>query len=298
MPEKPFNPPNLPMELSNLIVYGGLNGSSATQRPRLPARQESALDLTSRPPNGFLSALTAEDFELIRPYLRTVDLLPESTLVGVGGTLWRAYMPHRGVTSLVVNLAKGEHVQVAMIGRDSILGVFSTLGDPVALTNALVLVPGTTSTIELDRLRAAADQSATLRALMMRHGLAMYAQVQQTAGCNASHSVEARLARCLLQIHDLSGSCKLVLTQESIAQMIGARRNSVSLVASTLQQAEVIHYSRGHIQILDLDALKKAACECYRTVKTQYERLLGPHRHDTAQTKAPSMRDKSQSGTV
>ena len=92
----------------------------------------------------------------------------------------------------------------------------------------------------------------------MRHGLAVYAQIQQTAGCNAAHPVEARLARCLLQIHDLSGGGKFVLTQESMAQMIGARRNSVSLVASTLQQAGVIHYSRGHIEILDLDGLRKA----------------------------------------
>ena len=83
-------------------------------------------------------------------------------LVDVGDTLKRAYLPHRGVISLVVNLARGEHVQVAMIGRDSIFGVFSALGDPVALNSAVVLVPGPASTIDLDRLRAAADKSATL----------------------------------------------------------------------------------------------------------------------------------------
>jgi hypothetical protein len=111
---------------------------------------------------------------------------------------------------------------------------------------------------------------------LIRHGLAVYAQIQQTAGCNASHTVESRLARCLLQTHDLSGGVKLLLTQEAMAQMIGARRNSVSLVASTLQQANYIHYSRGHIEILDLDGLRKTACECYASVKTQYERLLKP----------------------
>ena len=99
--------------------------------------------------------------------------------------------------------------------------------------------------------------------LLVRHGLAVYAQIQQTAGCNASHTVESRLARCLLQTHDLSGGCKLVLTQESMAQMIGARRNSVSLVANTLQQANFIQYSRGHIEIINLEGLTKTACECY-----------------------------------
>jgi CRP-like cAMP-binding protein len=164
-----------------------------------------------------------------------------------------------------------------MIGRHSIFGVFSALGDPVALNSAIVMVPGPASTIDLDRLRMLADRSPTLRAALIRHGLAVYAQIQQTAGCNASHTVESRLARCLLQTHDLSGGCKLLLTQEAMAQMIGARRNSVSLVASTLQQANYIHYSRGHIEILDLDGLAKTACECYASVKSQYERLLKPH---------------------
>lgn len=231
-----------------------------------------------RSPNGFLSALPADDFELIRPHLRTVDLASELALVEADETLTRAYLPHSGVISLVVRLARGEHVQVAMIGRDSIFGSFSALGDPTALNSAVVRVPGVASTLDVDHLRAAADQSATFRATLLRHGLAIYAQIQQTAGCNAAHTVESRLARCLLQTYDLSGSDKLVLTQESLAQMIGARRNSVSLVANTLQQANFIHYSRGHIEIADPDGLSKTACECYATVKARYDRLLHPRR--------------------
>jgi CRP-like cAMP-binding protein len=229
-----------------------------------------------RPPNGFLSSLNADDFELIRPHLRTVDLTLDLALIEVDDTLKRAYLPHRGVISLVVKLARGEQVQIAMIGRDSIFGTFSALGDPTALNSALVLIPGVASTLDIDRLRAAADQSPTFRTTLMRHGLAMYAQVQQAVGCNASHSVESRLARCLLQTRDLSGSDKLVLTQEAMAQMIGARRNSVSLVATMLQQANFIHYSRGRVELNDPDGLSKTACECYATVKAQYERLLQP----------------------
>jgi CRP-like cAMP-binding protein len=234
------------------------------------------LDSAPRSPNGFLSGLDPDDFELIRPHLRPVELAQESMLVEVGQPLRRAYLPHRGVISLVVSLTRGEHVQIAMIGGDSIFGSFAALGDPIALNSAVVLVPGIASTLEVDRLRAAADQSATFRATLVRHGLAIYAQIQQTAGCNAAHTVESRLARCLLQTHDLSGGHKFVLTQEAMAQMIGARRNSVSLVASTLQQANFIHYSRGHIEITNLEGLSKTACECYATVKTQYNRLLRP----------------------
>jgi CRP-like cAMP-binding protein len=234
------------------------------------------MDPAPRSLNGFLSSLSADDFELVRPYLRPADLAPEMVLVEVGETLKRAYLPHKGVISLVVKLARGEHVQVAMIGRDSIFGSFSAVGDPIALNSAVVLVPGTASTLDIDRLRAAAEQSTTFRATLIRHGMAVYAQTQQTAGCNAAHTVESRLARCLLQTRDLSGSDKLVLTQESMAQMIGARRNSVSLVANTLQQANFIHYSRGHIEITNLDGLCKTSCECYATVKAQYNRLLRP----------------------
>jgi CRP-like cAMP-binding protein len=223
-----------------------------------------------------LSALPADDFELIRPHLRTVDLVQDLVLVEVDDALNRAYLPHSGVISLVVKLAKGEHVQVAMVGRDSILGSLSTLGDPTALSSAVVLVPGVASTLDLDRLRAAAEQSATFRATLGRHGMAVYAQIQQTAACNASHTVESRLARCLLQTSDLAGANSLVLTQESMAQMIGARRNSVSLVASMLQQANFIHYSRGRIEITDPDGLTKTSCECYATVKDHYNRLLRP----------------------
>ena len=97
-----------------------------------------------------------------------------------------------------------------------------------------------------------------------------------------SHTVESRLARCLLHTRDLSGSDKIVLTQESMAQMIGARRNSVSLVAHTLQQANFIHYSRGHIEITNLEGLTKTSCECYATVKAQYDRLLHQHELLTA----------------
>ena len=210
-----------------------------------------------RPPNGFLASLAEDDFEMIRPHLKTVDLAHEQVLAEVDEALKRAYLPHRGLISLVVRLARGEHVQIAMVGRDSVFGSFSALGDPVALHGAVVLVPGVASTLDVERLRTAADQSSTFRTALARHALAVYAQIQQTAGCNAAHTVESRLARCLLQMRDLARSDKLLLTQESMAQMIGARRNSVSLVASTLQQANYIHYSRGHIEITSLDGLSK-----------------------------------------
>ena len=141
------------------------------------------MDSAPRSQNGFLSSLNADDFELIRPHLRAADLVQDMVLVEVDETLKRAYLPHKGVISLVVKLARGENVQIAMIGRDSIFGAFSALGDAAALNTAVVLVPGAASTIDLDQLRIAADQSATLRTTLVRHGLAVYAQIPQPLRC-------------------------------------------------------------------------------------------------------------------
>jgi hypothetical protein len=131
----------------------------------------------------------------------------------------------RGVISRAEEFARGEQVQLAMIGRDSIFDTFSAPGDPTALNSAEVFIPGVASTLDIDRLRAAADRSAIFQAILMRHGLAVYAQIQQTIGCNASHKIKSGLARCPLQTRDLAGSDQLVLTQESTAQMIGPAVN-------------------------------------------------------------------------
>jgi CRP-like cAMP-binding protein len=234
------------------------------------------MDTASQPTNGLLASLSSDDFEAIRPHLRTVELTPERSLIQLGEAIKQVYLPHSGVVSLVVELEAGERVEVAMIGSDSIVGVSAALGIPVAVTDAIVLLPGTASVIDVDQFCAAVERSAALRATLFRHGQALFVQAQQAAGCNASHAVEARLARWLLRVRDLAGSDQFTLTQELMARMIGARRNSVSIVAHMLQQAKYIRYSRGHVEILDLDGLTGIACECYAAVKAQYERLRIP----------------------
>ena len=104
----------------------------------------------------------------------------------------------------------------------------------------------------------------------------LFAQAQQSAACNATHVIESRLCRWLLRAADLHGSDELPLTQEYIAQMLGVRRTSVTLVARTLQEAGMISYRRGHIKLLDIPALQQSACECYSSVKSNYEALLQP----------------------
>jgi CRP-like cAMP-binding protein len=225
-------------------------------------------------PNHVLAALPMEDFDLVRPFLRTVEMVQESVLVAAGDRMTHAYFPHSGVISLVVSLADGQMVEAAMIGRDSLFGGSAALDGKISLTDAIVLLPGTASILDVERLRSVSKQSPAFQTLLVRHEQALFAQAKQTAACNAAHPVEMRLARSLLRMHDLSEVSLLPLTQDALAQMLGVRRNSASASAHALQAAGVIQYSRGKIQIADLDGLKNLTCECYKAVAVQYRRLL------------------------
>lgn len=230
--------------------------------------------MAPRSPNLLLASLAEADFELLRPHLRTIDLKQKAVLVKTGDRLERVYFPHTAVISLFVGLAGGEMIDVAMIGRDSVVGAPAALDDRTALNDAVVQLAGAASTLDVAPLRRAVEQSESLRTTLIRHEQALFAQAQQSAACNASHSVEARLSRWLLRIHDLAGSATFPLTQEFLAQMLGVRRSSVSLVAHTLQKAGLIRYRRGYIEITDLEGLKECSCECYAVVKAHYASLL------------------------
>jgi CRP-like cAMP-binding protein len=195
-------------------------------------------------------------------------------LAEASAPLTHVYLPHSGAISVVVRLSEGQTVQAAMIGRDGAVGVMEALGDGISLTDAVVLFPGTTSLIEIADLRTLMAQSAALRELLARHGLAVVDQVQQSVACNASHSVEARMARWLLRARDLWDGETLPMTQELLARMIGVQRNAISIVAHALQEAGVISYSRGQIEILDMAALQATACECHQTVRAKLAQLL------------------------
>jgi len=155
----------------------------------------------------------------------------------------------------------------------------------VALNRGIVQVEGVASILDVDTLRTVAEQSVAFRTTLIRHEQAQFAQAQQSAACNVSHSVEARLSRWLLRTRDATGSDTLGLTQEFLAQMLGVRRTSVSLVANTLQAAGLIRYRRGRIEITNLEGLQEMSCECYETVKAHSNRLIG---NGTAQAKPTS----------
>jgi CRP-like cAMP-binding protein len=232
-----------------------------------------------RPPNQLLQALPAAEFEALRPRLKPFKMVREAVLAELGAASTRVYLPHSGAVSIVLGLSEGQTVQLAMIGRDGIVGAAESLGgDAVSAFDAVVLFPGAASIIDIADFRMIADRSATFRNLLVRHEQTVFLQAQQSAACNASHSVEARLSRWLLHARDLWDGATLPMTQELLARLIGVQRNAISIVAHALQQAGIISYSRGRIEIMNDQALQETACECYSTVKARREQLLGETR--------------------
>jgi CRP-like cAMP-binding protein len=227
-----------------------------------------------RSPNHLLQALPAAEIEALRPRLELVELVRETVLVEAGAPLTHVYLPHSGAISMMVRLSEGQTVGVATIGRDSVFDALATFGGGTSLTDAIVLLPGAASILDIADFQAAADRSVVFRTALARHEQALFAQAQQSAACHASHSVEARLSRFLLRARDLHDSKNLPLTQEFLAQMLGVQRNAVSIVAHALQQAGIIRYSRGNIEITDADGLRETSCACYDAIKAHHRRLL------------------------
>ena len=226
--------------------------------------------------NQLLNVLPQNIFAALAPHLRDVKLVFADIVAEPDEPVNRVYFPHTGVISLVIEMETGSMIETAMVGRDGAVNATSALDGKTSFQKGIVQVAGAASVVSSDTLRSIADEFEPFRSVLIRHEQVLLAQAQQSAGCNASHTVEARMCRWLLRIRDLTGSDEVELTQEFLSQMLGVRRTSVSLVAHTLQAADFIRYRRGHIKIMDAEKLRSGACECYESVRARYETLVVP----------------------
>jgi CRP-like cAMP-binding protein len=216
----------------------------------------------SQSANELLAALPPPDFDLLLPHLRTIELRFGQVLIEAGAPFEQIYFPLGGIVSSVVRLRKGETIEVAAIGRDGVVGSCA-VHETLASTAAIVRFPSTASVVEVAHFRAAAERSGVLRGALLRYQWLRTIRTEQIAACNAAHSAEARLCRRLLQSHDMAGSDCMLLGQDLMAQMLGVKRNTISLIAHALQAQGVIRYSRGRLAITDVDGLRQRSCECY-----------------------------------
>ena len=228
--------------------------------------------------NQLLDLFSPSDSKLLAPYLKPAKFEQQHVLFEADQQIRHVYFPTGAVVSLVITLSTGETVEAAMVGSDGVVGASAALDGKISLSRGIIQLGGEMIVCDTDALKSTALQSPKLLALLIRHEQTVYGQAQQSAACFATHHVEARLCRWLLRARDLSGSDNLPFTQEYLGEMLGVRRTSVTAVAKALQEAGLIKYARGKIRIVDAKAMQKTTCECYGSVKTLYEKLIGPLR--------------------
>lgn len=223
--------------------------------------------------NLLLRDLPASVLDKLKPRLRAQNFVPGQVLFTAGDKVSNIYFPRSGAISLVCELSGGQMIETAMVGHDSVVGGGAALDDRDAMYKAIVQIGGAGYALDVDTARHVARESEEFCRTIMRHEQLILAQAQQSAACNASHTLNERLARWLLHTRDVLGSDTFMLTQEFMAEMLGVRRTSVSIVAHALQLAGSVTYRRGHIKIEKPEVLQQSACECYGTIRMRYDVL-------------------------
>ena len=225
--------------------------------------------------NKILAALPPKEYARLLPHLTAVTLPLGEVLYKTEDRIDYVYFPNSGVVSFVAHMHEGASIEVGLAGREGMVGIPILFGDNVSQNEAIVQIADGAMRMKATVLTEELKRDGELQGLLKRFALALLKQVSQTAACNRNHHIAERLARWLLTCHDRVNGDELRLTQEFIAEMLGTRRSGVSEAAMMLQSSGLIRYSRGHITILDRKGLEEFSCECYATVKVEFDRLLG-----------------------
>lgn len=224
--------------------------------------------------NKILAALPGEDFARLLPYLEPVTLVYNEDLYGFGESIRFVYFPESAVFSQIHLLADGSTVEAALIGKEGMAGLSAIFNSPRPLHWTQVTVAGTALRIEAEIAKEEFARGGAMQQLLLNYAGERIAQLAQRAVCNGRHSVEQRFSSWLLMIHDRVGDHQLPLTHEQIAQHLGTRRAGITAAATSLRDKQIISYGRGHLQIIDRQALEAVTCECYRTLAQQVPKLL------------------------
>jgi CRP-like cAMP-binding protein len=218
--------------------------------------------------NKLLAALPHDDIKLLENHLMLTPMKQRALVFDAGDEVEHVTFPLSGMVSLLVVLNNGEAVETATVGREGVVGAMAGLGLHTSRVRAVVQLPGVFARTSATQFRRAVSASKALSDMCVRYNEALLAQARITAACNISHGVEARFCRWLLQSRDCAESDTVPLTQEFLSEMLGVRRTSVTEVAIKMQEKDVISYSRGIINVVDLAKLKELSCECYETLRS------------------------------
>jgi CRP-like cAMP-binding protein len=230
--------------------------------------------------NLLIDALSAAELKRIRQHLEPVDMPLGKVVYESGRHIEHVYFPTNSIVSLLYVLENGASAEIAVVGREGVVGVSLFMGGETTPSRAVVQSAGGAFRMSGAIMKEEFTRGRTMQHLMLRYTQALITQMAQTAVCNRHHSVDQQLCRWLLLSIDRLDAPEITMTQELIANMLGVRREGVTEAAGKLQKAGVISYRRGHIKVLDRPKLEAMSCECYEVVRLESERLLpyvAPH---------------------
>src|SRR5664279_1528699 len=224
--------------------------------------------------NHILAALPVEDYTRLLPDLELIPMPLGWAVYESGGHMGYLYFPTTSIVSLLYVMEDGASAEIAIVGNHGLVGISLFMGGESTTNRAVVQSAGHGYRLKASTLKREFAAGGNLQYLALRYTQALITQMAQTAVCNRYHKLDQQLCRWLLLSLDRLQGDELVMTQELIANMLGVRREGVTEAAGKLQADGLIHYSRGHIKVLDRAKLEKRVCECYHVVKQEYDRLL------------------------
>src|SRR5277367_1284609 len=229
--------------------------------------------MSSTPVNLLLNSLSPESRDLLVSRSSAVELPLRTPLYEADRTPKFAYFLTSGIASVVMTMVEGGTAEVVVIGNEGPVGSMHILGTAPVQTRCFMQLEGSALRVPLAVLRESFRSSEEIRDRILEFVQHQTLCISQIAGCNRLHGAEERLARWLLMVHDRIASDTLHLTQEFLAEMLGAQRTTVTLVAGILQESGLIEYRRGHVKILNRENLEHVACDCYQVTKRLYAGL-------------------------
>jgi len=250
-------------------------GSGFVGQPPVEIRLASVTKVPDGPQkNDLLAALPPAEWERWLPNLEAVEMPLGKVLYESGSKMTHVYFPTTSIVSLLYVMEDGASAEIAVVGREGIVGISLFMGGSSTPSRAVVQSAGMGYRLQASLMMQEFNRAGPVLHLLLRYTQALITQMAQTAVCNRHHSLDQQLCRWLLLSLDRLTSNDLVMTQELIANMLGVRREGVTEAAGLLQDAGLIRYRRGHITVLDRPGLEKRTCECYAVVKNEYDRLL------------------------
>ncbi|MBU1345699.1 MAG: Crp/Fnr family transcriptional regulator [Alphaproteobacteria bacterium] len=227
--------------------------------------------------NLWISALASADRARLEPHLHEKPFAQGQMLYDAGEEVDEVWFPLNGVVSLMTVLPEDRMIETAAIGREGLVGVTCGPMNGRASARAIAQIEGSAACCPADVFSDALAKSEAMRTALSKFTEGLFAQVQQTAACNAQHRLDERLARWLLTLHDRADADRFDLTQSDIAGMLGVRRATVSEVGSELEGKGLIRRGRGWVEVLDRRALEGASCGCYSAMQGVMRDLGIPH---------------------